>query len=78
MTQERKKTSVIICDSIAKIGIDMLKEHCNVDIQIGLTEDQLKEVIPAYDAAVVRSATRFPKAVIERAMNLKVIGRAGA
>jgi len=77
MTQERKKTSVIICDAIAKIGIDMLKKHCVVDIQTGLTEDQLKEVIPAYDAAVVRSATRFPKAVIERATNLKVIGSAG-
>jgi len=78
MTQEKKKTSVIICDAIAKIGIDMLKEHCHVDIQTGLAEDQLKEAIPAYDAVVVRSATRFPKAVIERATNLKVIGRAGA
>jgi len=78
MNQERKKANVIICDSIAKIGIDMLKQHCNVDIQTGLTEDQLKEVIPAYDAAVVRSATKFPKEVIERATNLKVIGRAGA
>lgn len=78
MTRKSEKPRVIICDSIAKIGIDMLKEHCIVDVKTGLSEDQLKEVIPAYDAAAVRSATKFPRAVIEHAVNLKVIGRAGA
>jgi len=78
MNNERKKTSIIICDPIAKIGIDMLSEHCTVDIRTGLTEEQLQEIIPDYDAAVVRNATRFPRSVIERAVNLKVIGRTGA
>jgi phosphoglycerate dehydrogenase-like enzyme len=77
-TMKRKRTKVIICDAIAKIGIDMLKEHCVVDVKTGLTENQLKEAIPAYDAAIVRSATRFPGAVLASAVNLKVIGRAGA
>ena len=78
MIQKKDKPKVLICDPIAKIGIDMLEESCTVDIQPGLTEDQLKKIIPAYDAAVVRSATKFPKTVIEAATNLKVIGRAGA
>jgi phosphoglycerate dehydrogenase-like enzyme len=78
MGTKRKKIRVIICDSIAKIGIDMLKAHCIVDVQTGLTKEQLKKVIPSYDAAVVRSATRFTSEVIESATNLRVIGRAGA
>ncbi|PIE67704.1 MAG: hypothetical protein CSA23_02700 [Deltaproteobacteria bacterium] len=73
-----EKQKVIICDPIAEIGIDMLKEHCRVDIETGMSEERLKEVIPAYDAAVVRSATKFPESVIDCAANLKVIGRAGA
>ena len=78
MNKEIQRTKVIICDSIAKIGIDMLKEHCVVDIKTGLTENQLNEIIPAYDAAVVRSATQFPEAILDSAIKLKVIGRAGA
>lgn len=69
---------VIICDPIAETGINMLKEHCLVDIETGMSEERLREVIPAYHAAVVRSATKFPKSVINAATNLKVIGRAGA
>jgi phosphoglycerate dehydrogenase-like enzyme len=73
-----EKQKVIICDHIAEIGIDMLKENCLVDIETGMSEERLREVIPAYHAAVVRSATKFPKSVIDAATNLKVIGRAGA
>ena len=73
-----EKPKVIICDPVADIGIEMLKEHCRVDIQPGLSEDELLAAIPAYNAAVVRSATKFPAHVIDAAVNLKVIGRAGA
>ncbi|MBT3386317.1 MAG: hypothetical protein HN417_00140 [Desulfobacula sp.] len=78
MSQKRKKYRVIICDPLAKIGIDMLKDHCIVDIQKGLTKDKLQKVIPGYDAAIVRNTTRFPRSVIKCAKDLKVIGRTGA
>ncbi len=78
MNTEKIKPRVIICDPIAKIGIDLLKAYGQVDLKPGLDENQLISVIPKYDAAVVRSATKFTKTVIETADNLKVIGRAGA
>ena len=78
MNKKRKKPSIIICDPMAKIGIDMLKDHCIVDIQKGLTKDKLQKVIPGYDAAIVRNTTRFPRSVIKCAKDLKVIGRTGA
>ncbi len=73
-----EKPKVIICDPVADIGIEMLKAHCDVDIRPGLSEEALMDAIPAYNAAVVRSATKFPARVIDAAANLKVIGRAGA
>jgi len=78
MNKEREKTRVIICDDIAKIGIDMLRKNCIVDVRTSLTQDQLKEAISDYDAAVVKNTTRFPRDIIESAGKLKVIGRAGA
>ncbi len=48
-----------------------------VDVMLDLTTEQLIEVIPAYDALIVRSATKVTREVIEAAENLRVIGRAG-
>ena len=75
---ENEKPKVIVCDPIADIGVEMLREHCQVDIRQGLGEDELVAAIPDYEAAIVRSTTRFPARVIDAAKKLKVIGRAGA
>lgn len=78
MALKKSASQVLICDAIGQVGIDMLEEKCRVDIQTGLNEEQLMEVIADYDAVVVRSATKITAAVIEKARRLKVIGRAGA
>jgi D-3-phosphoglycerate dehydrogenase len=48
-----------------------------VDEKVGLSPEELREIIGGYDALIVRSATKVDAALIERAENLKVIGRAG-
>jgi D-3-phosphoglycerate dehydrogenase / 2-oxoglutarate reductase len=58
MEKEYIKPKIFICDPIAKIGIDMLKEYCIVDIKSGMTETQLAKVIIPYDVAIVRSSTK--------------------
>jgi D-3-phosphoglycerate dehydrogenase len=68
---------VLIADKIADSGIDKLRESYEVDIKTGLSEAELVDVIGAYDALIVRSATRATRPVIEAAANLKIIGRAG-
>src|SRR5213075_746699 len=50
------------------------KERFDVDED---TDTALEEIIGRYDAIVVRSATKLTAELIERATNLKVIGRAG-
>jgi D-3-phosphoglycerate dehydrogenase / 2-oxoglutarate reductase len=68
---------VLISERLSGVGIERLREHLEVDVETDLSPDELGEVIGAYDALVVRSATRVDAALLERAENLKVIGRAG-
>lgn len=68
---------VLVADQLAEIGVAALNAHHDVDVKTGLTKDELLEVIPAYDAVVVRSATSIDADVIAAGDNLKVIGRAG-
>ena len=42
-----------------------------------MSDEELGEAIGAYDAILIRSATKLTAELIERADNLKVIGRAG-
>ena len=69
---------VIITDPLAKEGVEILKNAgLEVDEKTGLSPEELIKEIPAYDAIVIRSATKVTRPVIEAASNLKVIGRAG-
>ena len=49
---------VLVCDDLAQEGIDILKQEFEVDVKTKLREDELLEIIPKYDAIVVRSATK--------------------
>ena len=65
---------VLVRESIADAGIDLLRSKFEVD------DDQvtpLEEIIDRYDAIVIRSATKLTADLIDRATNLKMIGRAG-
>ncbi|MBM3313703.1 phosphoglycerate dehydrogenase, partial [candidate division WOR-3 bacterium] len=61
-----------------KAGVQMLKEAgLEVDERPGLPPAELVQAIPAYDAIIVRSATKVTADVINAGANLKVVGRAG-
>ena len=68
---------VLITERIAEDGIELLKKDFDVDVKIGLTNEQLLEIIGEYDGLIVRSATKVTAELLERAKNLKVAGRAG-
>ncbi len=55
----------------------MRRAGLTVDEKTDLSPDQLKAEIPAYDAIVVRSATKVRAPIIDAAKNLKLIVRAG-
>lgn len=68
---------VLVAEKIAASGIGLLQEKFDVDVRTDLTPEQLIAEIPAYDALIVRSATRATRDVIEAGKNLKIVGRAG-
>lgn len=73
-----RRPAVLICDAVDQAGIDLLSQIADVDIRLGLTPEELIDLIPGYEAVVVRSATKLTASVIEHGLNLKVIGRAGS
>jgi D-3-phosphoglycerate dehydrogenase len=48
-----------------------------VDVRTGLAPEELKSIIGDYDALVIRSATKVTGDLLEAAVHLKVVGRAG-
>jgi D-3-phosphoglycerate dehydrogenase len=68
-------SKVLVREPIAEAGIRLLRDRgFEVDVD---GDSNLTETIGAYDAIVVRSATKVTAELIERADRLKVIGRAG-
>lgn len=68
---------ILVKEKIADTGIDKLREQFEVDVKQEWTQEELAENIAQYDALIIRSATQVTKEIIERADNLKIIGRAG-
>jgi D-3-phosphoglycerate dehydrogenase len=68
---------VLVSDPIDQVGIDILSQVAQVDVKTSLTPEELVQVIPEYDALMIRSGTRVTQAVIDAGKQLKIIGRAG-
>ncbi len=65
---------VLVRESISDAGVELLRARFDVDVD---ADSELLDIIDRYDAIVVRSATKVTAELIERAVKLKVIGRAG-
>lgn len=68
---------VLVSDPIDQVGIDILSQVAQVDVKTKLSPEELVQVIPEYDALMIRSGTRVTHEVIEAGTQLKIIGRAG-
>ena len=74
------KPKVMVCDQMADGPLNAMKEAFDVDVNTGQTPEGLADTIGAYEAIVVRSATKVRKPAIDAAVkagNLKVIVRGG-
>jgi D-3-phosphoglycerate dehydrogenase / 2-oxoglutarate reductase len=68
---------VLVKEKIAETGVELLRQNFEVDLGLDMSDEELSEAIAAYDAILIRSATKLTADLIERAAQLKVIGRAG-
>jgi len=68
---------VLVKEKIADSGVELLRQNFDVDLGLEMSDEELREAIAEYDAILIRSATKMTAELIERAENLKAIGRAG-
>jgi D-3-phosphoglycerate dehydrogenase len=68
---------ILVAEQLAKQGVEILRAHHEVDEKLGLTPEQLAEIIGEYDALLVRSQVKVTADVMAHAGRLIVIGRAG-
>ncbi len=68
---------VLVKEKIAETGVELLRENFDVDLGLEMSDEELREKIGAYDAILIRSATKMTPELIDLATSLKVIGRAG-
>jgi D-3-phosphoglycerate dehydrogenase len=70
-------TRVLVAEKIGASGIDLLKSHFDVDTAFDNDGFDFEARIGEYDGLLIRSATKMTADLIEKATNLKAIGRAG-
>ncbi|WP_411843237.1 phosphoglycerate dehydrogenase [Salinicoccus sp. HZC-1] len=70
---------VLVLDPVSEDGIKELLDHPNydVDVNTGLSEAEILEIVHDYHALIVRSQTTVTEEIIRYARTLKVIARAG-
>ena len=70
---------VLVTEKIAQSGLDELAAAGHeVDVQEGLSPEELVATIPGAAALIIRSATQVTAEVLEAATDLIVVGRAGS
>ncbi|KAJ5650727.1 uncharacterized protein N7484_004450 [Penicillium longicatenatum] len=68
---------VLVPEKLSPDGLALLRSSLDVDERKGLTTEELLEIIPNYEALLVRSETKVTAAVLQAAKKLKVVARAG-
>ncbi len=71
------RPKVLVKEKIGDSGVDLLREHFDVDVGTDWADGELAERIGEYDGILIRSATKMTAELIEKGSSLRVIGRAG-
>ena len=73
----RLAVRVLVTEPLSEQGLDLLRQDFQVDVRTDLAKGDLAAEIGPYDALIIRSATEVSAQVLEAAVTLKVVARAG-
>jgi D-3-phosphoglycerate dehydrogenase len=68
---------VLVAEKIGASGVDLLKEHFDVEVKTDWADGELARRIGEFDGILIRSASKLTAEVLADPGNLKAIGRAG-
>ena len=71
------RPKILVGDKIVDEALEMLRKEADVDVNYGISQEDLLQVIENYDALIVRSVPLVTEEVLSRGKRLKVVGRAG-
>ncbi|KAL1629931.1 hypothetical protein SLS54_000789 [Diplodia seriata] len=74
---ETPRPKILITEKVSPDGLALLKGNFEVHESKGLSPEQLREIIPGYEALIVRSETKVTADLLSAATKLKVVARAG-
>ena len=70
-------TRVLVAEKIGDSGVDLLREHFEVDLGVGWDRTELEQRIGDYEGILIRSATTLDSDLLAKATRLRAVGRAG-
>ena len=69
---------ILISDKMSESAVDVFKkQNIQTDYRPGISNSDLLEIIHHYDGLAIRSSTKVTNEVFEKAIKLKIVGRAG-
>ncbi|MBU5483586.1 phosphoglycerate dehydrogenase [Clostridium sp. MSJ-11] len=70
---------VLVIDKIDDMGIELLRnqQDFQVDVKIDIKREELLNIINDYQGLIIRSDAKVDSELMDRALNLKIVGRAG-
>jgi hypothetical protein len=68
---------VLVPEKLSQDGLALMRSSLDVHERKGLSAEELLEIIPEYDALLVRSETQVNANLLRAARRLKVVARAG-
>jgi D-3-phosphoglycerate dehydrogenase / 2-oxoglutarate reductase len=70
-------TRVLVAEKIGASGVDLLREHFEVDVGVSWDRSELEQRIGDYEGILIRSATQLDGDLLAKATRLRAVGRAG-
>ncbi len=71
------KAKVLVAEKVGPAGIELLKQHFDVELGFDWDRDQVKARLGEFDGVLIRSATKLDAELLASGTKLRAIGRAG-
>jgi D-3-phosphoglycerate dehydrogenase / 2-oxoglutarate reductase len=77
LTTDGTRPRVLVAEKIGDPGVELLREHFDVEVGVGWSREALAERIGEFDGILIRSATKLDADLLGHASRLRAVGRAG-
>ncbi len=71
------KAKVLVAEKVGASGIDLLKQHFDVELGFDWDREQVRARLGEFDGILIRSATKLDAELLAAGTRLRAIGRAG-